>query len=125
MAAVRAGGQCAEQQQRQLWPLFRDRRHDVPAQSGADRCAHPDPEPAHHFPVGRKTEAVTFGLSEARACGYSLPVMLRLTDIKLPLGHAPEALKAAILKKLKLPAEALLEWHVFKRAHDARNRNAI
>ena len=51
--------------------------------------------------------------------------MLRLTDIKLPLGHAPEALKAAILKKLKLPAEALLEWHVFKRAHDARNRNAI
>ncbi|HEX4027361.1 MAG TPA: NAD(P)/FAD-dependent oxidoreductase [Rhizomicrobium sp.] len=51
--------------------------------------------------------------------------MLRLTDIKLPLGHAPEALKAAILKKLKLPAEALLDWHVFRRAHDARNRNAI
>ena len=32
--------------------------------------------------------------------------MLRLTDIKLPLDHRPEALKAAILKKLKLPAEA-------------------
>jgi uncharacterized FAD-dependent dehydrogenase len=51
--------------------------------------------------------------------------MLRLTDIKLPLDHAPEALKAAILKKLRLPAEALLDWHVFKRAHDARNKNAI
>jgi uncharacterized FAD-dependent dehydrogenase len=51
--------------------------------------------------------------------------MLRLTDIKLPLDHRPEALKAAILKKLKLPAEALLDWRVFKRAHDARNRNAI
>jgi len=51
--------------------------------------------------------------------------MLRLTDIKLPLDHAPEALKAAILKKLKLPAEALLDWHVFKRAHDARSRSAI
>src|ERR1700744_2752164 len=51
--------------------------------------------------------------------------MLRLTDIKLPLDHAPEALKAAILKKLKLPAEALLEWRVFKRAHDARNKHAI
>ena len=51
--------------------------------------------------------------------------MLRLTDIKLPLDHAPEALKAAILKKLKLPAEALLDWHVFKRAHDARNKGAI
>src|SRR3954470_18080011 len=51
--------------------------------------------------------------------------MLRLTDIKLPLGHPPEALKAAILKKLKLPAEAVLDWRVFKRAHDARNRQAI
>jgi uncharacterized FAD-dependent dehydrogenase len=51
--------------------------------------------------------------------------MLRLTDIKLPLDHRPEALKAAILKKLRLPAEALLDWRVFKRAHDARNRNAI
>src|SRR5580693_1780150 len=51
--------------------------------------------------------------------------MLRLTDIKLPLDHAPEALKAAILKKLKLPAEALLDWRVFKRAHDARSRSAI
>src|SRR5689334_13752315 len=51
--------------------------------------------------------------------------MLRLTDIKLPLDHRPEALKAAILKRLKLPAEALLDWRVFKRAHDARNKNAI
>ena len=51
--------------------------------------------------------------------------MLRLTDIKLPLAHSPEALKAAILKKLKLPAEALLDWRVFKRAHDARNKAAI
>jgi uncharacterized FAD-dependent dehydrogenase len=51
--------------------------------------------------------------------------MLRLTDIKLPLDHPPEALKAAILKKLKLPAEALADWRVFKRGHDARNRQAI
>ncbi len=51
--------------------------------------------------------------------------MLRLTDIKLPLDHGPDALKAAILKKLRLPAEALIDWRVFKRAHDARNRNAI
>ncbi|MES2472370.1 MAG: FAD-dependent oxidoreductase, partial [Pseudomonadota bacterium] len=51
--------------------------------------------------------------------------MLRLTDIKLPLDHAPAALKAAILKKLKLPAEALLDFVVFKRAHDARNKQAI
>ncbi len=51
--------------------------------------------------------------------------MLRLTDIKLPLDHRPEALKAAILKKLRLPADALLDWRIFKRAHDARNKQAI
>ncbi|HMH64584.1 MAG TPA: NAD(P)/FAD-dependent oxidoreductase [Rhizomicrobium sp.] len=51
--------------------------------------------------------------------------MLRLTDIKLPLDHRPEALKAAILKKLKLPADAVQDWRVFKRAHDARNKQAI
>ena len=51
--------------------------------------------------------------------------MFRLTDIKLPLDHAPAALKAAILKKLKLPAEALLDFRVFKRAHDARNKQSI
>ncbi len=51
--------------------------------------------------------------------------MLRLTEIKLPLDHSREALKAAILKKLNLPSEALLEWHVFRRGHDARNKNAI
>jgi len=51
--------------------------------------------------------------------------MLRLTDIKLPLDHGPEALKAAILKKLKLPADALLDCRIFKRAHDARNKHAI
>jgi uncharacterized FAD-dependent dehydrogenase len=51
--------------------------------------------------------------------------MLRLTDIKLPLDHTPAALRAAVLKKLKLPTEALLDWHVFKRAYDARNKHAI
>jgi uncharacterized FAD-dependent dehydrogenase len=51
--------------------------------------------------------------------------MLRLTDIKLPLDHGPHALKAAILKKLKLPADQVVAWHIFKRAHDARSRSAI
>ena len=51
--------------------------------------------------------------------------MLRLTDIKLPLDHGASALKAAILKRLKLPADSLLDFQVFKRAHDARNKQAI
>ena len=51
--------------------------------------------------------------------------MIRLTQLKLPLGHAPEALKAALLKRLNLPAAALRDFRIFKRAHDARNKQAI
>src|SRR6478735_196541 len=51
--------------------------------------------------------------------------MIRVTQLKLPLGHAPEALKAALLKKLKLPAAELHDFRIFKRAHDARNKQAI
>jgi uncharacterized FAD-dependent dehydrogenase len=51
--------------------------------------------------------------------------MLRLSQLKLPLDHAPGALRAAILKRLHIPAEALLDFTVFKRAHDARNKSAI
>jgi uncharacterized FAD-dependent dehydrogenase len=51
--------------------------------------------------------------------------MLRLTDIKLLLDHGPDALKAAILRKLKLPADQLLDFAIAKRAHDARSRSAI
>ncbi|MBV9549801.1 MAG: NAD(P)/FAD-dependent oxidoreductase [Alphaproteobacteria bacterium] len=51
--------------------------------------------------------------------------MIRVTQLKLPLGHPPEALKTALLKRLRLPAAALKSFSVFKRAHDARNKQAI
>ena len=51
--------------------------------------------------------------------------MLRLTEIKLPLDHADGALKAAILKKLRIPAERLRATAVFKRSTDARKRHAV
>ncbi|HEY4943229.1 MAG TPA: NAD(P)/FAD-dependent oxidoreductase [Rhizomicrobium sp.] len=51
--------------------------------------------------------------------------MLRLTEIKLPLDHGPEALKPAILKRLGLPAGDLESFAVFKRGYDARRKNAI
>ena len=51
--------------------------------------------------------------------------MIRVTQLKLPLGHPPEALKAALLKRLKLPAAELRDFRIFKRAHDARNKQAI
>ena len=40
--------------------------------------------------------------------------MLRLTDIKLPLDHGPEALKAAILRRLKIADSALESFSVFR-----------
>ena len=51
--------------------------------------------------------------------------MLRLTEIKLPLDHAPEALEAAILKRLEVAADEFVGYSIFRRAHDARKRSAI
>ena len=51
--------------------------------------------------------------------------MLRLTEIKLPLDHAPEALEAAILKRLEIAAADIVGFTIFRRAHDARKRTAI
>ncbi|HEV2622332.1 MAG TPA: NAD(P)/FAD-dependent oxidoreductase [Frateuria sp.] len=51
--------------------------------------------------------------------------MLRLTDLKLPLDHPPEALDRAIRERLCIPAEALRGYSVFRRGYDARKRGAI
>jgi uncharacterized protein len=51
--------------------------------------------------------------------------MLRLTDIKLPLDHAEEALSAAIRAKLHIEAAAVRGYGVFRRGYDARKRGAI
>ncbi len=46
--------------------------------------------------------------------------MLRLTEIKLPLAHADDALQAAILHTLKIKPADLAGFTVFKRSFDAR-----
>jgi uncharacterized FAD-dependent dehydrogenase len=51
--------------------------------------------------------------------------MLRLTELKLPLGHPPEALPEAICKRLDIPPEELVGFAVARRAHDARKKSAI
>ena len=51
--------------------------------------------------------------------------MLRLTELKLPLGHPAEALPAAVLERLAVPASDLIDWAVARRAHDARKKSAI
>lgn len=51
--------------------------------------------------------------------------MLRLTEIKLPLDHPPEALRAAILQRLGIRDDALRAVHIFKRSYDARKKHAL
>ena len=46
--------------------------------------------------------------------------MLRLTELKLPLGHAPEAIKPAIIERLGVTPDDLIDFAVVRRAHDAR-----
>ena len=51
--------------------------------------------------------------------------MLRISELKLPLDHAPDALPAAISQRLGVTEADLLSWSVWKRAHDARRKSAI
>lgn len=51
--------------------------------------------------------------------------MLRITEIKLPLDHPPEAIEKAVLARLKIPASDLLSCTLFRRGNDARKKSAI
>lgn len=51
--------------------------------------------------------------------------MLRLTNVKLPLNHQPEALEQVILATLKITAEQLTSFSIFKRGYDARKKSNI
>ena len=52
-------------------------------------------------------------------------MVLRLTDIKLPLEHTELALRQAVLGKLAIADTELLSLQVAKRSYDARKRGAI
>jgi len=51
--------------------------------------------------------------------------MLRITELKLPLDHAPEALPAAICARLGIAPQDLLSFEIARRANDARKKSAI
>ncbi|MHB1428012.1 MAG: NAD(P)/FAD-dependent oxidoreductase [Rhodocyclaceae bacterium] len=51
--------------------------------------------------------------------------MIRLTELRLPLEHAPEALTAAVLQRLKLRPYDLLKLQIHKRSPDARKKSAL
>ncbi|KEA62925.1 NAD(FAD)-utilizing dehydrogenase [Marinobacterium lacunae] len=49
--------------------------------------------------------------------------MIRLTELSLPLDHPEAALRQAILQRLSLADDQLLEFTVFKRSYDARKKS--
>ena len=51
--------------------------------------------------------------------------MIRITELRLPISHPPEALEEAILKRLHLAAKDLLSFDIFKRSYDARKNVAL
>ena len=51
--------------------------------------------------------------------------MLRITELRLPLEHPPEALNAAIAKRLNIAAGDIRHVTLFKRSYDARKASAL
>ena len=51
--------------------------------------------------------------------------MIRLTEIRLPLDHTPEALREAVRVRLGLAKTSAFEVHIARRGYDARKRSAI
>ena len=52
-------------------------------------------------------------------------IMLRITNIKLPLDHSSSELQQEVIKKLELKSSELIELSIFKRSYDARKKNSI
>ncbi|MDO9237492.1 MAG: NAD(P)/FAD-dependent oxidoreductase [Aquabacterium sp.] len=51
--------------------------------------------------------------------------MLRITELRLPLGHAESALRPAIVSRLGIKDADLTNFTLFKRSYDARKKTAI
>jgi uncharacterized FAD-dependent dehydrogenase len=51
--------------------------------------------------------------------------MLRITELRLPLDHAADALRPAIVARLGLREAELAGFTIFKRSYDARKKSAI
>ena len=51
--------------------------------------------------------------------------MLRITELRLPLDHPGDALRAAIVARLRIADADLVGFTVFRRGYDARKKSAI
>jgi len=50
--------------------------------------------------------------------------MIRITELALPLDHPADALRKAIVERLKIKDADLLDFTMFKRSYDARKKNS-
>ncbi|MGZ0702433.1 NAD(P)/FAD-dependent oxidoreductase [Pseudomonas piscis] len=50
--------------------------------------------------------------------------MLRITELKLPLDHPDEDLRTAIVQRLGIASDDLLDFTLFKRSYDARKKSS-
>ncbi|MGA6099925.1 NAD(P)/FAD-dependent oxidoreductase [Stutzerimonas marianensis] len=50
--------------------------------------------------------------------------MIRINELQLPLDHPAEALRQAVVVRLKIADTELLDFNVFKRSYDARKKNS-
>ena len=50
--------------------------------------------------------------------------MIRITELALPLDYSDDTLRQAILVRLGLPADDLVDFTLFKRSYDARRKNS-
>jgi uncharacterized protein len=50
--------------------------------------------------------------------------MIRINELQLPLDHPADALRPAIVARLKISDTQLLDFTVFKRSYDARKKNS-
>ena len=50
--------------------------------------------------------------------------MLRITELKLPIDHPDEDLRAAIVQRLGIASDDLLDFTLFKRSYDARKKSS-
>ena len=51
--------------------------------------------------------------------------MIRITELRLPIDHAPESLEATILNRLGITAKELISFEIFKRSYDARKNVSL
>ena len=50
--------------------------------------------------------------------------MLRITELKLPIDHPEEDLRPAIVQRLGIASDGLLDFTLFKRSYDARKKSS-